>query len=175
MIKLKPVSDKNTMLKIKKLYLGAFPDFERLPFWILRYKSKKKNSNLYVIYNDDEFVGMTNLAYYKDIVYLYYLAIDPSQQSQGYGSMVLKHLRDTQPNKRILLNIEKVDEASENYEQRFKRKKFYERNGFQNTEFEIETDDIVYEVLYSGSIVHEHEYDSFFKSYLNPVFRYLFL
>lgn len=69
MIKFKPISDKNTMLKVKKLYLEAFPDFERLPFWLLRYKSKKKNSSLYVIYNDDEFVGMTNLAYYKDIIW----------------------------------------------------------------------------------------------------------
>lgn len=174
-MKLKAISDKNTMLKVKRLYLGAFPDFERLPFWVLKYKSKKKDSDLYVIYDDDEFVGLTNLAYYKDIVYLYYIAIDPSQQSQGYGSKVLKHLKDTHPKKRILLNIEKVDEKSENYKQRFKRKKFYEKNGFQNTEFEIVTEDIVYEILYAGSIVHKHEYDSLFKSYLNPVFRYLFL
>lgn len=84
-------------------------------------------------------------------------------------------MKDTHSEKRILLNIEKVDETSENYQQRFKRKKFYEKNGFQNTEFEIETEDIVYEILYSGAIVHEYEYNLLFKSYLNRVFRYLFL
>lgn len=175
MIELKPVKDIQTMLKIRRLYLDAFPDFERLPFWLLLYKSKKKDSNLYVIYDNDQFIGLTNLAYYKDIVYLYYLAIDPSQRSQGYGSQILEHLKATYPNRRILLNIEKVDETAENYKQRFKRKKFYEKNGFLNTEFEIETEDIVYEILYSGAIVHEHEYESIFKSYLNRVFRYLFL
>lgn len=175
MIELKSVKDIQTMLKVRRLYLDAFPDFERLPFWLLMYKSKKKDSDLYVIYDDEQFVGLTNLAYYKDIVYLYYLAIDPSHRSKGYGSQILKHLKDKYPEQRILLNIEKVDKTAENYKQRFKRKKFYEKNGFHNTEFEIETEDIVYEILYSGAIVQQHEYDLLFKSYLNRVFRYLFL
>lgn len=81
MIELKSVKDIHRMLKVRRLYLDAFPDFERLPFWLLMYKSKKKDSDLYVIYDDEEFVGLTNLAYYKDIVYLYYLAIAPSHQS----------------------------------------------------------------------------------------------
>ena len=175
MIELKSVKDKHTILKVRRLYLDAFPDFERLPFWLLMYKSKKKDSDFYVIYDDEQFVGLTNLAYYKDIVYLYYLAIAPSHRSKRYGSQILEHLKDRYPKQRILLNIEKVDETAENYKQRFKRKKFYEKNGFQNAEFEIETEDIVYEILYSGAIVHQHEYDSLFKSYLNRVFRYLFL
>ena len=115
MLKLKSVSDIKTLLKVRRLYLDSFPDFERLPFWVLLYKSQKNDSNLYVIYDDEKFVGLMNLAYYEDIVYLYYLAIDPSQQSQGYGSKILHYLKDTYPDKRILLNIEKVEKASENY------------------------------------------------------------
>lgn len=175
MLKLKSVSDIKTLIKLRRLYIDSFPDFERLPFWVLLYKSQKNDSNLYVICDDEKFVGLTNLAYYKDIVYLYYLAIDPSLQSQGYGSEILRYLKDTYPNKRILLNIEKVEKPSENYAQRLKRKEFYELNGFQNTDFEVKTDAITYEILYSGAHVAKHEYDSLFKSYLNPVLRYLFL
>lgn len=175
MFELKSVNDIKTMLKVRKLYLDAFPDFERLPFWLLIYKSKKRNSDLYVIYDDNKFVGLTYLVYYEDIVYLYYLAIDPSQQSQGYGTKILQHLKASYPDKRILLNIEKVDESAKNYEQRFNRKRFYYKNGFQNAAFEIETEDIVYEMLYSGAVVHESEYHSIFKSYLNRVSRHLFL
>ena len=175
MLKLKSVSDMKTVLKVRRLYLDSFPDFERLPFWLVLYKSRKNDSNLYVIYDDEQFVGLTNLAYYKDIVYLYYLAIAPSQQSQGYGSEILSYLKDTYPDKRILLNIEKVDKTSENYTQRLNRKKFYELNGFQNADFEIVTEEITYEILYSGAHVAKHEYDALFKSYLNPVLRYLFL
>lgn len=102
MIKLTSVSDINTRLKVRRLYLDAFPDFERLPFWLLMYKSIKKDSELYVIYDNEDFVELTNLAYYKDIVYLYYLAIHPTQQSQEYGSKVLQHLKDTHSEKRIL-------------------------------------------------------------------------
>ena len=158
------MKDIHTLLKVRKLYLEVFPDFERLPFWYLIYKSKKKDSNLNVIYDGGKF-----------IVYLYYLAIDPSQQSQGYGSLILENLQTKYLDKRMLLNIEKVDKTTDNYIQRFKRKKFYEKNGFQNTSFEIETEDIVYEILYSGAIVYEHEYDSLFKSYISRIVRYLFL
>ena len=175
LIELKSEKDVHTLLKVRKLYLEVFPDFERLPFWYLIYKSKKKDSNLNVIYDGGKFIGFTHLVYYKDIVYLYYLAIDPSQQSQGYGSLILEHLQTKYLDKRMLLNIEKVDITADNYIKRFKRKKFYEKNGFQNTSFEIETEDIVYEILYSGAIVYEHEYDSLFKSYISRIVRYLFL
>lgn len=175
MLKLKSVSDLQSILKVRRLYLDAFPSFERLPFWVLLYKAKKDDSNLSVIYDDEEFVGMMNVAYYKNIVYLFYLAVDPSQQSRGYGSKILQHLKDTYPDKRILLNIEKVDNTAENYAQRLNRKKFYEKNGFQNTDFKIETDAITYEILYAGAHVTKQEYDLLFKSYLNPVIRKLFL
>ena len=175
MLKLKSISDIKILLKVRRLYLDSFPDFERLPFWVLLYKSRKNDSTLNVIYDDEKFVGLTNVAYYEDIVYLFYLAIDPSQQSQGYGSEILHYLKDTYPDKRILLNIEKVEKASENYLQRSKRKKFYELNGFRNANFEVETEAITYEILYSGAPVVRHEYDSLFKSYLNPVLGYLFL
>ena len=52
MIELKSVKDRHTMLKVRRLYLDAFADFERLPFWLLMYKSKKKDSDFYVIYDD---------------------------------------------------------------------------------------------------------------------------
>lgn len=175
MIKLSKVKNIHTLLKVRRLYLDTFPDFERLPFWLLMYKSQMKDSDFYVISDDEAFVGLVNLAYYQDIVYVYYLAIDPAQQSKGYGSQILEKLKVNYPDRRLILDIEKVDEAAENYHQRFKRKQFYERNGFRNTTFEIKTEDVVYESLYSGALVHKDEYDSLFKSYLNRVFWHLFM
>lgn len=174
MINLVDVNKTNEMLRIKQLYLTAFPQFERYPFWLLLYKAKKKNSDFYAIYDDSEYVGLLYLTYYKDIVYIFYLAIDPSQQAKGYGSKVLQYLEDKYQDKRLLLNIEKVDPAADNYEQRFKRKKFYEKNGFKNTQFEIEKEEIVYEILYFKDDVHKYEYDALFKAYLGRVLSFLF-
>lgn len=175
MIQFLPVNNIKTLSKVRKLYLQAFPKFERLPFWYLMVKSRKKESNLYVVYDDNAYVGLLNLAYYKDIVYVYYLAIVPSQQSKGYGSEILQHLRKIYPDKRLLLNIEKVDPAADNYQQRLNRKKFYEKNGFKNTNFEIEAEEVVYEILYFGKMVSEDEYHDLFDAYLGRVFEYLFL
>jgi len=137
------------MPKARNSYINAFPEYERLLFWLLVYKSKKKNSDFYAIYDDSEYIGLLYLTFYKDIVYIFYLAIDPLHQSKGYGSKILQYLRKIYQDKRLLLNIEEVDSSADNYEQRFKRKRFYEKNGFRNTNFGIKKN-ITYEILYLG-------------------------
>ncbi|WP_454189961.1 GNAT family N-acetyltransferase [Paenibacillus sp. Marseille-Q7038] len=169
MINLISLDKTNVTPKVKDLYLTQFPKFERFPFGLLIYKSKKKNSDFFAIYDDSEYIGMLYLTYYKDIVYIFYLAMDPSKQSKGYGSSILQHLREIYKDKRLLLNIEKVDSSADNYEQRLKRKRFYEKNGFRNTDFEIAKKDIVYEILYSGKEVYEYEYHALFQAYLGRV------
>lgn len=169
MITLINLEKTNVKEKVKELYLTEFPKYERYPFWLLTYKAKKKNSDFYAVYDDTDYVGLLYLTYFKDIVYIFYLAIDPSQQSKGYGSAILQHLREIYKDKRLLLNIEKVDPSAANYEQRYNRRTFYEKNGFKNTHFEIETKEIVYEILYSGKEVYKEEYHALFKAYLGRV------
>ncbi|MEC6748680.1 GNAT family N-acetyltransferase [Marinilactibacillus sp. XAAS-LB27] len=155
--------------KVKNLYMNEFPKYERYPFWFLKYQSKKKNSDFYVIYDDNEYVGLLYLIYYKDIVYILYLAINHSKQSKGYGSKILNQLSQTYRGKRLLLNIEKIDSTAYNWEQRIKRKKFYKKNDFTNTNFEITNKHVVYEILFQGKEVYENEYHRLFKSYLGSI------
>lgn len=173
MIKLINLDKTNIKVNVKELYINEFPKYERFPFWFLIYKSKKKHSDFYVVYDDTEYIGLLYLTYYKDIVYIFYLSIDPSQQSKGYGSEILQYLSQTYADKRLLLNIEKVDKSAVNYEQRYKRKKFYEKNGFKNTNFEIEKKDIVYEILFLGKDVYEYEYHALFKTYLGRILNHI--
>lgn len=99
------MSKTNITPKVKQLYLQAFPDYERWPFELLVYKSKEKNSDFHAIYDGSEYVDLLHLTYYQDIVYIFYLAIDPSQQSKGYESEIIQHLRKIYKNNRLLLNI----------------------------------------------------------------------
>lgn len=119
-------------------------------------------------------VDLLHLTYYQDIVYTFYLAIDPSQQSKGYGSEITQHLRRIYKNKRLLSKIEKIERTADNYDQRLKRKNSYEKNGFKNTNFEIEKKDIVYEILYSGQEIYEYEYHALFKAYLGRILSFVF-
>lgn len=58
MINLINVNKTNLLPKVKKLYLTAFPDYERVPYWILFYKSKKKSNDCYALYDDNTYVRM---------------------------------------------------------------------------------------------------------------------
>lgn len=173
MIHLINLDKTNVTPKVKDLYLNSFPKYERYPFWLLKYKAKKKNSDFFALYNNKEYVGLLYLIYYKDIVYIFYFAIEPTHQSKGYGSIILQQLQDIYKDRRLFLNIEKVDPSADNYEQRVKRKRFYEKHGFKNANFEIEGKDVAYEILYHGEDIYEVEYHAMYETYLGKLFYFL--
>ncbi len=115
---------------VKKLYSKAFPKAEQDPFLQLRFLAWRKKAHFYSIYCDNEWVGLTWIAPYKNVVFLNYIAISQEHRNKGIGSAVLEELKNRYPDKKIFLNIEEPDEKAENNEERIKRKQFYERNGF---------------------------------------------
>lgn len=151
--------------EIKKLYLEAFPAEERMPLWILSWKAKKDRADLYGIYEKDKFVGMTYCVYEKDIVFVFYLAVHQDRRGEGYGSQILKKLKEKFPNRRIVLNMEEVAETYKNYPQRRKRKEFYLKNGFREAGFKIEEYGVIYEFMYYGENITVEEYENLLKCY----------
>ena len=111
-------NDKKKLNEIKKLYDEAFPKEEQIPFWILRKASRTSTADLMQVYDDDLLVGFIHLVYFEDVVYLYYFAIEPDERGQGYGSKILQALRRRFSARRIILNIEVVDENCDNYEEK---------------------------------------------------------
>ena len=99
--------------KVKKLYKEAFPINERLPIFILKILSKKRKANFYEIYDNTSFIGMLYNVYYKDIVFVLYLAIDNQFRGKGYGSKVLNLIKEKYDKNRIILNIEKINEKAQ--------------------------------------------------------------
>ena len=116
--------------QVKKLYFTAFPKAEQDPFLQLRYLAWRKKAHFYAIYADNEWVGLTWIAPYKNVVFLNYIAISEQYRNKGIGSEVLQELKNRYSKQKIFLNIEEPDENAENNEERIKRKQFYERNGF---------------------------------------------
>ena len=47
-------------------------------------------------------------------------------------------MREIDPRRQILLNVELVDPEAENYAQRLQRMAFYEKNGFFDTGYDID-------------------------------------
>ena len=158
--------------KVKKLYNVAFPKEERIPIWLLKLLQKKNRAKFYSIYDGEKFVGLIYNIYYKDIVFIFYLAISDELRGQGYGSKVLELIKQRYNKHRIVLSIEQVDKNSNNYKQRIKRKKFYIKNGFKEANYTIKERNIIYEMLYynkNDKKVTLQEYKELIKDYFGKI------
>lgn len=151
--------------KIKKLYYEAFPRNERVPFTFLKLSARKNKAIFFGIYDKDCFIGLIYNIYYKDIVYVYYLAIDKNLRGKGYGSKILETIKKEYNQCRIILMSEEINESSNNYEERIKRKRFYNNNGFRDLYYKVKEAGVIYDMLGYGKEVSHKEYKELMKNY----------
>lgn len=167
------VADKENSTKIKSLYESAFPKSERAPFWFLRQKAKQSNVSFNSLYDDESWIGLLYTFEYRDILLVLYIAIDASCRSGGYGTRVLTGLRADHPDKRIVLTIEPIDEQADNYEQRVKRKRFYEKNSYTSAGIIVEELGQPFEMLISGGLITPEETREVYRSFLGKILSLL--
>ena len=126
--------------KLQELYFSAFPEEERFPFWILEECSKEDNSDLYAILDNDKFVGMCYIVNCDGAYYLMYIAVQDELRNKKYGSKILEDLKEKY--KTLFLSIDMPTDKTS-----IKRKNFYLRNGFYDTNKYYEDTGVLYEVL----------------------------
>ena len=136
---------------VKPLYLKAFPKDERPPAVFFFRNNAKPENNIFAYYDENEFIGFTQLTFYKDIVCVFFLAVSESKRNQGYGTKILTNIKETYPNKVIMLCYEEVDEKYADYDNRLKRRNFYRKNDFQDNEMKSNEFGVVFESGYFGS------------------------
>ena len=121
-----------TFKKVASLYEAAFPVEERLPLWQLSWNSLKRGQSFLAYFDQGVFIGFTYVICTDNLVYLLFLAVKESKQSQGYGSQILAQVKKKAGVRPCVLTIEPMDEEQvSNRAQRLKRLAFYERNGYQ--------------------------------------------
>ena len=142
--------NKNIKKDIKPLYLSAFPVDERPPANYYFRSFKNPNNHLYAFYDDDLFVGFSSITIYKDICYIFFLAVSPELRGQGYGSKILSELKNIYSDYVLLLCYEEVDKKYEDYEYRCKRETFYQKNGFVDNELKTNEFGVIFQTVYIG-------------------------
>lgn len=147
----KPIKTAPNKAQIKNLYLAAFPKEERLPWWLLRYWPALGRSELTAYYDGDTSCGFTFTATEGEVLYVMFFAVDGEIRGQGYGSAILDYLKQNNPGKTILLNVELLDENAPNNGERIRRMAFYKKNGFCDTGYNIREVGGVFRVLSSTS------------------------
>ncbi|MBP5708476.1 MAG: GNAT family N-acetyltransferase [Bacteroidales bacterium] len=121
--------------KVDALAKEAFPPIEYPGLQKVMEMSQKHNADFLSIYDKSDFVGFITVLKYKNLAYLYFLAVQKELRSKGYGSAILNMLKDIYPGYTQVVDLEKQDELADNAEQRKKRLAFYMRNGYKRTGF----------------------------------------
>ncbi|MDO4911972.1 MAG: GNAT family N-acetyltransferase [Lactobacillus sp.] len=142
------------------MYLKSFPPFERFKTSTLLLWSLRKKVEFSAVYDGEKFCGLTYVTYDDDTVYLLYLAVSEKLRGQGYGSKILTMLDERFPDKQIVIDIEPVVKTAKNYQQRLKRLRFYQRNGFKLTGEKLVDDDGEFVTMVSH---HKFDHDAFLE------------
>ena len=155
---------------ITPLYLSAFPEDERPPLkWFYIRESEHEENNIYGYYENDVFIGFTYLTTYKDICYIFFLAVTKHLRNKGYGSKILSLIKEQYRDSRILLCYEEVDKKYQDYERRSKRKQFYQRNGFKDNGLKTDEYGVIFETGYIGKEkISFSDYKEIFKLGFGP-------
>ncbi|PAJ73418.1 GNAT family N-acetyltransferase [Pseudoalteromonas sp. NBT06-2] len=174
-INLRPLfeSDKN-YYEVIDLYKKAFPEAQYIPTWFLRYKLRKGKMGFNILYAHDIWIGLIYITEYKDILFVQFLAIAESYRSAGYGSKVMDLLKGTHSEKRIVLNIEELDQQAKNYKQRVKRKAFYEKNGFSSSGYRVKEPGEQLEMLICGGNINKEEIEAMYEKLFGSILGFLF-
>ena len=143
--------DQNIRKDVEPLYVSAFPEEERPPVEMFFKTVQLDNDDLLGFYEEDKFIGFANLIIYKDIAYLFFLAVASEQRNKGYGSKILAVLKEHYKDKVLTLCYEEIDTKYSDIELRKRRKNFYYRNGFKDNEMKTCEYGVNYETCYIGS------------------------
>ena len=141
------VTETKKLSEAKQLYKRAFPKEERLPWWVLRFMTLHEGVALTAYYHNCEFWGFTHTTVTEDVVFVMFFAVQDELRGKGCGSAILEYLKQHNPGKAIVLHVEPLDDTAENAAQRIDRMRFYERNGFWDTGFNIAEVGGVFRVL----------------------------
>lgn len=133
--------------EINRLAKEAFPPEEYLAPTELVKMSQADNFDFLLLKDQEQFVGFMVVQTYKNMAYLFFLAIDEKSRGKGYGSRAIETLKEEYPNKVHTVDFEMLDQTASNYEQRKKRRNFYLRNGYQETGLFLSYLGVDYEVF----------------------------
>lgn len=134
----------------RTLFESAFPEDERPSFDLMM---AWDHSGFYGVYQGEEFVGLADVLEHKDIVYLFFLAVEEKKRNQGIGQQILTDLKQRYAGKRLFLLCEELGEQYPDLPLRKRRAGFYERNGFHDNGIRVREYGVIYQMMvYAGPI-----------------------
>ena len=102
--------------EVNALAIEAFPPEEYLAPTKLVEMAKEDHFDFWALSDKDSFVGFMVVQTYENLAYLFFLAIDNSCRSKGYGTRAIETLKAKYPDKKQAVDFEMLDNAVNNNE-----------------------------------------------------------
>ncbi|MBM7643791.1 GNAT family N-acetyltransferase [Streptococcus loxodontisalivarius] len=141
----------------------AFPEEERVETRDLIAYSLAAGREFLAFYDGETFIGFAVIMLSDQMIYMSFFAVEQRLRSQGYGSRILTAISQRYPKRSFCLEVERLDEPSENMAERRARRAFYAKNGFEETDYRLEYGDLSFDILSKGTFVKE-AYDALLSS-----------
>ncbi|MBQ2881842.1 MAG: GNAT family N-acetyltransferase [Clostridia bacterium] len=152
--------------ELKELYIEAFPKEERKTFTFIEQLKKEGKCIVHTFIENENFVGLAIVLSDEKYALIDYLAVSPKVRSLGIGSKILNELKKRYKGKCLFLERETILKNCENPEQRKRRRDFYLRNEFSNSEVYVNVYSVEMTLMtYQNNITFE-EYSQFLKKTL---------
>ncbi|MDE6313821.1 MAG: GNAT family N-acetyltransferase [Lachnospiraceae bacterium] len=133
-------------------------------------KTKRPGVDFMSLYDNKKWIGLLYVISESDLSYVFYFTISQSERRQGYGSHVLQTVKEFYKNQRLCHASEENDETAANYQQRVKRKEFYEKNGFPNLHCNLREGKVIYDMLGIGKRYTSSILFCFIQRYTFPIY-----
>ena len=150
--------------QVNLLAKEAFPPEEYLAPEQLLKMAEADNFDFWILSDEDTFAGFMVVQTHKNLAYLFFLAIDSSCRSKGYGSRAIETLKSTYPDKQQVVDFEMIDKTTTNYNQRVKRRSFYLRNGYKETGLFLSYLGVNYEVFCMDDDFSQEDFKEMMKT-----------
>ena len=137
--------------KSTHLLKSAFPKKEQTSVFLLLLGALRKGTHFTAFYDEDKFVGLLYTIENGRYYFILYLAVNPEMRSGGIGGEILDYAYAQAGDRNIVLNVEPLDSAADNIEQRKRRIAFYARHGICETGYGFAMDGVAYSVLASDT------------------------
>ncbi|MDO4191512.1 MAG: GNAT family N-acetyltransferase [Bacteroidales bacterium] len=155
--------------KLLEIYEKSFPESERIASTLYYDMLEEYAIDIYGIYEDTTLVGLVNMMprQHNGITYIWFLAIAENFRDKGIGGKAIELLKPLYPNCQFVLDMEPLDPLSENYQERLRRTRFYERHGFVRTGRGMKYFGQSFEIMCTNPPFREAD---FRKHYVEPAF-----
>ena len=156
--------------EMKRIYLEAFPKIERKPFTMMKKKARQGTMEMLSVLDDGRLIGLAVTVLYKDLVLLDYFAIAEDCRGRGRGSEALRLVKERYQDKRLILEIELPKGNLRKRHECIRRKRFYLKNGMQETGIRAMVFCVPMEVLTAGSGMTYREYHKIYENTIGIFF-----